>query len=162
MYQRDPQHCRFRAGNTACLGKQHIRCPHIGGHLIRKGHAAHFLRRECLHKGLAQLFIPAGEHAEQGVFIRDPPDGTAQVQCVSAADAAGHNKIDAFVQRQIQRLSGFLFGEDGAEAAADGHTRYIKLLFRHTRRHTGSTHLFVGKKVVVQLRFRQEGDAGIV
>jgi len=104
LHERHAQHGGLGAGNAAGLAQQHVGRVHVDRHLIRKRYGQHALPVVGVLERLPQRLIPAGQHAQQCVFIRHAADRIAQRHGVAAANAAGHDEIDLLVRRQPQRL----------------------------------------------------------
>ena len=107
VHQRRPQNRRLGAGNAARFGKQHVRRPHIDGHLVGKRHSKQlFISREGRLQGLAQFVIPSGEHAQQRVRSGHLANSRAKGGRIAAADSTGHDEIDFLVSRKMQLFPG--------------------------------------------------------
>ena len=162
MHERHAQHGGLGAGDAAGLAQQHVGRVHIGRHLIRERHGQHALPMISVLERLPQRLVPAGQHAQQCVFIRHAADRIAQRHGVAAADAAGHDEIDLLVRRQPQRCARGGFVHRREKARRHRHAGHDELFGRHPGLNAQLPHLAVRQKVSVEVGLGKKRDARIV
>ena len=162
MHERHAQHGGLGAGDAAGLAQQHVGRVHIGRHLIRERHGQHALPVVGVLERLPQRLVPAGQHAQQRVFIRHAADRIAQRHGVAAANAAGHDEIDLLVCRQPQRGARGGLVHRREKARRHRHAGHDELFGRHPGLNAQLPHLAVRQEVSIQTGLGKKRDARIV
>ena len=88
--------------------------------------------------------------------------GVAQPQQAFAAHAAGHDEEQLLFFGDSQSGPRLLPGQGGIEGRRNGNAEGMQLVSGQAPADQILRQTFVGCKITVQLRFRQEGNAGIV